>query len=339
MAQLYPSAYRLQFDDDASDPSNLVTGEEHSLVAGRYDIPIVMNEGVFYTKDFELRRENGTVMTLGTDYVFTAPEPFVTSQTGHQTATAVEIRETTYAGKLYATIRYVGGPEGKSNYLITKLIKAIENAIANPTINFNQIKGLPAAFKPAMHSHHPSDLTGLSEIAQAFREWANALVYLRPLGTSGMHLQEQIDALVRIVGLQRNSINDIGISIGSGQLLIDLTERLNRFEFIPDVQVTDIVAGQVRTIAEWDLNTVNGLLVSYAFTAATTKETEVGFASIACNGTKASASEYGVVQTSSLGPDDESVVVFSFIPTTNKLAITAICSLPGALKLKVIQAF
>lgn len=329
MSNLYQTAYKYQFDPTGARPTNRIADEDHIVLAGKHHLPFVLLEGVFYSDSVEIKKEDGSFMGP-TDYHFIGMEEEVTGITGLSTAGGLVIDDTSYVGNIEVTYQCVGGPEGNSTSMIRSLEQAIRDALANPTINFNQIEGLPATYPPSLHRHHPKDLEDLDLIKQAFDDATNALVNSRPLGTSALNFQEQINRLWRALSYQRNSINDIVSINGSGSRLAAVEALLSKDETIPDYIKGDLVANNPVVVNEWDPNLVHSIAGTYVFKAVSGETERADFA-VLSNGTVVLTTTFGELNTVNT---DEYFLSPDAAIIGGKLQVSLRSKVNGAVKLK-----
>lgn len=333
MALLYQSAYKYTYDRTGLAPSNKIIDEEHTVVAGKHDIPFVLNEGVFYTSSVSIVKENGEPMALD-DFHFIGFEAEVTMETGITTGGAVVIDDTSYVGKLYTTYQVVGGPEGTASGMLRDLKAAIEEAIANPSITLAQIKGLPATYPPSKHRHYPSDLEDLDLLKTAFEDHTNALIESTPLGTSSRNFSERIDRVVRVIGYVSNRINQIELIKGSGSRLTALEQAIATDESNPDYIKADMVAASPAILGEWDTTKVSCIRGLYIFTG-TDGSTESAEFGVNTNGVDSPAvNTFGDLRGNSELFFGDPICNVAAAHISGKLQITITTTVSGILKVK-----
>lgn len=223
------SLYKYEFDRLGTAASNRVV-EEPKSIALADPKAIYSTYGVFYTEGVLVTDASRNSLTLGTDYEFISDDPFVTAETGKETASGIRMTDDNFVGDLLITYQAVGGPEGQSSEFAKRLAQAIEDAIANPNIQWANIRNKPVFYPPALHRHAPSQLDDLGLLSQRLDEVTLALRTRRPLHDSYDNVNENYERLLRIVAGLQNSINQIVAVAGSAQILADIQERLDNVQ-------------------------------------------------------------------------------------------------------------
>lgn len=201
----------LVFDREASNPDNYITDElvEQSATSADLIVPLY---GAFYDKDFELRLDGQPgPLTLGTDYDYVSLDPALTALTGIDVINGLVLKGS-FAGTVNSyriDYRAVGGKEGNNNYLIRKLREAVEE-VADGTIDYNALEGLPATYPPEPHDHSMLDeLTDLEPLRESMEGIWDALIKQRPVSTSYKQLFEQKERHFYLIAQMRNEFNQI----------------------------------------------------------------------------------------------------------------------------------
>lgn len=223
------SAYKYQYDDTGKLAANLISAEAKTVTATDPSV-FVPDEGLFFGESLVVMN-GASVLTKGVDYELTAMDGFYTQATGKAVYAGIKRLTGAMIGNL--TIRYqcLGGAQGQGTALIKQLKEAIDNAIANPMVNFGDIIGVPATLPPGMHRHYPSDLEDLDLLAQKFDDFVDAIVSVRFYKDSNHSLHNEILRLTALLGSVRNSVNSIAATTGLAsdvQLLKDAIENISK---------------------------------------------------------------------------------------------------------------
>lgn len=241
-------AYRYQYDQFGNSPDNLVTGEDRTLTSSNPSV-IVPLEGLFFGDSLVIKN-GGTTLVLGTDYELEAYEAYESHNSGK--AIYAGIKRLSSAMNATITLEYqcLGGPQGVANAFVKSLTEAINNAVSNPTVNFNDLIGVPTAIAPAAHKHKPSDLEDLDLLAQKFDDWVAVITATRFYKDSNLNLRQEIDRVAAMLGSMRNSINAITAITGAAT---DIANLQNKIENISREATTEDTA--TASIAE-DIYTI-----------------------------------------------------------------------------------
>lgn len=219
------SLYKYEFDRLGNNPTNKVVEEPKSLVLSDPKA-VYLKYGLAYADSIVITDAAKTPLTLGSDYHYIADDPFVTAETGLETAAGIRLTDNNFVGDLLITYQAVGGSEGQSSEFAKRLAQAIEDAVANPSVSWVDIKDKPIFYPPALHKHPPSQLDDLGLLSQRLDEVTLALRDRRPLHDSYHNVNENYERLLRIVAGLQNSINQIVAVTGSAKQISDLQDRL-----------------------------------------------------------------------------------------------------------------
>lgn len=219
------SAYRYQYDDSGISSANLIANEAKTVLATDPTV-FVLNEGLFYEAGLVIIK-GGTPLVKDVDYELVAMDAFYTSETGKGVYAGIKHLTSNMVGDLSITYQCLGGPQGNATILVSQLKEAIDNAIANPSIDFGDIIGVPSTMVPGKHKHYPSDLEDLDLLAQKFDDFVDAIVSVRFYKDSNHSLHNEILRLVSLVGSLRNSINSIAAVSGTVDELNALIDKVD----------------------------------------------------------------------------------------------------------------
>lgn len=220
------SLYKYEFDRSGTAATNRVVEEPKSITLADPKA-IYASYGVFYTNGVAVTDSSRNPLMLGSDYEFISDDPFVTAETGLETASGVRMTDDNFVGDILITYQAVGGAEGQSSEFAKRLAQAIEDAITNPNVTWANIKNKPVFYPPALHRHAPSQLDDLGLLSQRLDEVTLALRARRPLHDSYDNVNENYERVLRIIAGLQNSINQIVAVTGSAQQVADLQERLD----------------------------------------------------------------------------------------------------------------
>jgi len=212
VSDLLESRYR--YDPTGEAASNLIIDEVHEISATGARV-VLAREGVFYTRDFSLRPlQGGAILVAGVDYHFIAMDAEITSMTGLESASGIELDNAAIVGQYALTYRCVGGVEGRSQQLAYQLKEAIE-AADELTIDWNKLINVPAQFPPIQHQHQITDLTALELVSQAINGLERALLDARPLLHSANELRWQDERILSLIGRMSDRINQLYATIAN----------------------------------------------------------------------------------------------------------------------------
>lgn len=247
MSQLIPLRY--QFDPTGVSSDNLIIEEEH-IVSSIDAKLIILNEGLFYTHNFVLRTTgSGTPLVKGTDYEFVSLDPFITAQTGKETAGAIQLSELAPAGTFLATYQCVGGYEGRSNQLVLDLIAAIDIA-KDGDIDWLKIRNKPTQYPPAYHTTELDSITGWEKLVNRLHELKLAILDTHSLGSSALTLKRTDE---RILALIAELQKDMGWLMDNNAQLYTLLESImGRIKKLQQFDVDFGEIGQDRSNGEYD---------------------------------------------------------------------------------------
>lgn len=333
MSATFQTAYKYQFDKTGAATANLIADEEHTVVAGEQEYPIVLKEGAFYTKSVVITdTATATALVLGVDYTFAVLEEFITAETGIEAACAIKLLNLTYTGTMEVTYQACGGPQGQGNSLIQDLIDAIATAKATTGVSWVDIKAKPAAFPPALHTHAPDDLTGLEGLKQSLDDITSALTAARPLVDSSQNLQEQIDKLLSIAMWQRNAINDIVMTTGTGTQIAELAASIQNLKSVTDKEVSGLAIGAITVLGTFPLAEYNAVRGGVMYLS-DTGEIHTEELTVTTNGTDIQQTLYGT--SISLSP----LFVITTAIVGTDIQVSASSLVAGSLKAKWYYAF
>lgn len=200
---IYPN---YQFDNTSSNNDNLVVDELHPLLLNGARI-LVPRHGVAYTKDLIVQPSaGGSALRLGIDFNFVSIDTYLTTLTGHETFSAIEVKNDLLAGNMLITYRAVGGVEGASNKLMHDLIDALD-AISQGGVNWADIINKPALFPVGDHDHPITQLTELQLLSNTIADLRQALVDSRPLQLSSLNLIAQDERILQLIANLDNRVN------------------------------------------------------------------------------------------------------------------------------------
>lgn len=193
---------RFTFDRTGKSADNLVTEELHTVPATGTRI-IIANEGLIYTDGFFIRPvASATFLVAGVDFTFVSTDPFITAQTGLETATAIQFLNDTLYGDFFITYQAVGGNEGRSNRLINELQDAIELA-KSEGVEWSNVRKKPALYPPEAHDHELVSITGWDAMVRQFDSLRDVLERGQSIGLTGLNLEQQIERQLRIIAEMR----------------------------------------------------------------------------------------------------------------------------------------
>jgi prefoldin subunit 5 len=239
MSQLTPLRY--QFDPTGASQANLIVEEQHNT--GPQTGPlIVLNEGMFYTRNFVLRTsDDAAPLERGTDYEFVSFDPFLAAQTGLEVAGAIQLLDD-HADTHYVTYQCVGGYEGRSNQLVLDLIEAIEQT-REGGIDWYTIRNKPTQYPPAYHTTELRSITGWEALINKLHELRQAILDTHSLGSSALTLQRQDERILFLITQLRQDLNWLLQSNAELQQLVEIMgediEALKR----KDVELSELIDG------------------------------------------------------------------------------------------------
>lgn len=256
------SVYKYQYDDSGVSAANLITNETRTVIASDPTV-FVPFEGLYYSESLVVRN-GGTTLVRGVDYEVEAFDDYFTARTGKGVYGGIKRLSAAMLGTISIDYQCLGGPEGQANSFVLSLKEAIDNAIANPSVDWNDIINKPSAFTPAQHKHYPSDLEDLDLLAQKFDDFIDAIVSVRFYRDSNHSLHNEILRHVAVSGSLRNSINAIAAMTGTANDILDLKNRLDGIsrEVTSNIALVTGVPAEVYSIPQADYNSiVVGLLL------------------------------------------------------------------------------
>lgn len=247
MSQLTPLRY--QFDPTGKRSANLIIEEEHVLSSSDAKL-LVLNEGLFYTDGFILRRSgSGTPLVKGTDYGFVSLDPHITAQTGLEAAGAIQLSDDATNDTYYVTYQCVGGYEGRSNQLVLDLIEAIELAKTGE-LDWKAIKNKPTQYPPAYHTTELSSITGWDALVTKLHELKTALLDTHSLGSSALTLKRQDERLMYLITELKRDLSWVMQS--NADLFTSLENILGRIDKLQQFNFDFGVIGEDRGNPDYD---------------------------------------------------------------------------------------
>lgn len=257
--------FKYAFDQFGTNPDNKLIDEEHEFNAN--DVHVVQSiHGLFYAESLVLIDEaSGNTLTLGADYQLTGFDFNVTAKTGKTVAAGAALIDTNFVGTIKLTCQLVGGPEGQASEAANNLARAIDAALANPSVDWVNITNRPAYFPPELHRHNPADLDDLDKISDSFRELTVALRDRRPFHDSLHNVVEQQERMLQLIAQLRKGINSIVAVTGSAEQLDSIEEEIKVLYNNADVD-QDAFTGIGKTIGEWAIGSKSRIRCLISFT-------------------------------------------------------------------------
>ena len=247
MSQLTPLRY--QFDPTGKRSDNLIIEEEHVLSSSDAKL-LVLNEGLFYTEGFILRRlGSGTPLVKGTDYTFVSLDPHITAQTGLETAGALQLADEAAIDSYYATYQCVGGYEGRSNQLVLDLIKAIELAKTGE-LDWKAMRNKPTQYPPAYHTTELTSITGWEALVNKLNELKTVLLDTHSLGSSALTLKRQDERLMYLITELQRDLNWVMQS--NADLFTSLEDIIGRINKLQQFNFDFGVIGESNISPDYD---------------------------------------------------------------------------------------
>lgn len=217
---------KYQFDKLGNLPDNYIIEEPHLINQSTSKVVLVTN-GLFYTHDFIVRKQNSPVpLTAGVDFEFIGQDSYVTAKTNLENASAIQMLNPDVSGTYLITHRLVGGKEGMLNTFVSFLIEALEEA-KNSTVEFVNIKNRPFQYPPEEHTHVLADLQRWEGVTTLMSQIRDAIIDSRSLGSSALNLANQDQRLLQLIAELQGEVNTLSLRLGSTTKQIDKFQRFD----------------------------------------------------------------------------------------------------------------
>lgn len=234
--------YRLDLSGES--PLNRVVNESHSLiqVTGRTNRVFVTKYGGYYTHNFKLRDANGQPLYEGIHYINTYLYDVLSRLTGKEVMAMVVITDPTVKAPVACDYNAVGGYFSPN----AEELKIALDKLALDELHFNweDIIGLPEAFKPKPHADEYWQLYGCDSIVTELNRIANVIPFgmdaiLESAGEYwGAAIVDAREAVAEYSRQVRAHIQDLTNPHQSTKTTVGLSE-INNWAFSTDTQIMD----------------------------------------------------------------------------------------------------
>lgn len=163
------------YDPTGKATSNLIVGEEHSMV-GLTNKAFVLNYGPFFVNGLILRNKaNGQTLQPKSQYIATQLFVDETLRTGLDICSILVVTDTTLPADLVVQVDYqvLGGEFSASVDAIQQLIDSLQ--IGNQPVTWADIVGKPVLFPPSPHLHDLGDIYGFEYMVAALERLTQAI--------------------------------------------------------------------------------------------------------------------------------------------------------------------